>query len=98
MTLNLIILLCAVVLILCVFSSKLSNKLGIPTLLLFLALGMLFGSDGIVGISFDRYDYTEKLCSAALVFIMFYGGFGTNWKVGKPVAPQAIALSTAGVF
>ncbi|SQB90096.1 potassium/proton antiporter [Clostridium paraputrificum] len=67
-------------------------------LLIFIVLGMLFGSDGIVGIYFDNYDLTSKLCSIALVFIMFYGGFGTNWKMAKPVANQSILMSTFGVI
>ncbi|HIT18876.1 MAG TPA: potassium/proton antiporter [Candidatus Fimivivens faecavium] len=88
---------CAVVLLICVASSKLSNRLGVPTLLLFLVLGMLFGSDGILKIPFEDYALAEQICSVALIFIMFYGGFGTNWSVAKPVAFPAILMSTAGV-
>ena len=39
----------------------------------------------------------RQICSYALIIIMFYGGFGTNWKQAKPVAGKAIALSTLGV-
>ncbi|MFQ8601423.1 MAG: potassium/proton antiporter, partial [Oscillospiraceae bacterium] len=46
----------AAVLLACVISSKLLYRFGIPTLLIFLVLGMLFGSDGIVGIRFDNYE------------------------------------------
>ena len=86
------------VLLICITSSKMLYKFGVPMLLIFIVLGMLFGSDGIVGIYFDNYDLTSKLCSIALVFIMFYGGFGTNWKMAKPVANQSILMSTFGVI
>ena len=87
----------AVILLLCVASSKLLYRLGIPTLLIALVLGMLFGSDGIVGIQFDNYELARQLCSFGLVFIMFYGGFGTNWKAAKPVVKPALFMSTLGV-
>lgn len=70
---------------------------GIPILLAFILLGMLFGTDGIWKIEFDNFRFAEQICSVALIFIMFYGGFGTNWEQAKPVAPQAVVLSTAGV-
>ncbi len=88
----------AVVLVICVASSKLSNKIGIPVLLLFIVLGMLFGSDGILKIGFDDFQLAEKICSAALIFIMFYGGFGTSWAPAKPVAVKAALLSSLGVI
>lgn len=90
-------LICAVVLLLCVVSSKLLYKYGVPTLLIFLVLGMLFGSDGPGGIFFDNYELAGQLCSVGLVFIMFYGGFCTNWKAAKPVAIPSILMSTVGV-
>lgn len=62
-----------------------------------MVLGMLFGSDGIVGIPFDDYAIAEQLCTVGLIFIMFYGGFGTNWRVAKPVLGRSILMSTLGV-
>jgi len=59
---------------------------------------MLFGSDGVVGIYFDNYKLTRELCSFGLVFIMFYGGFGTNWKEARVVARESILMSTFGVI
>ncbi len=87
----------AVVLLVCVASSKFLYRFGVPTLLIFLGLGMLCGSDGLVGLYFDNYDIAREICSVGLVFIMFYGGFGTNWKVAKPVAVPSILMSTLGV-
>ena len=98
MPVNLILLLCAVIMIACIAGNKLSGRLGIPTLLLFIALGMLFGSDGIFRIQFEDYAFSEKVCSAALIIIMFYGGFGTKWSTAKPVAVQSVLLSTLGVL
>ncbi|RDY26849.1 potassium/proton antiporter [Romboutsia weinsteinii] len=87
----------ALVLLICITSSKILYKFGVPILLIFIALGMVFGSDGIVGIYFDNYELTKQICSLALVFIMFYGGFGTNWNMAKPVAVQSVLMSTLGV-
>ena len=86
------------VLIICITSTKVLYKFGVPMLLIFIGLGMLFGSDGLVGIYFDNYEITSKLCSLALVFIMFYGGFGTNWKAAKEVAFPSILMSSLGVI
>ena len=69
------------VLIICITSTKVLYKFGVPMLFIFIVLGMLFGSDGLVGIYFDNFELTKQLCSLALVFIMFYGGFGTKWKL-----------------
>lgn len=57
-----------------------------PVLIAFIALGMVFGSDGILKIPFENYSFAEQICSVALVFIMFYGGFGTKLSEAKPVA------------
>ena len=73
-----------------------SGRLGIPSLLMFILLGMLFGSDGLFKIHFDDYAFAEQISSVALVFIMFYGGFGTNWKAARPVAALSVVLSSAG--
>lgn len=95
---NIYLLIAAVVILLCIFLNKISNKLGIPMLLAFILLGMLFGSDGIVKIEFSNYAVTEQICSVALIFIMFYGGFGTKWSEARPVAVKAVLLSSVGVI
>lgn len=59
------------VLLICITSSKVLYKFGVPILLIFILLGMLFGSDGMVGIYFDNYELTKQLCSIGLIFIMF---------------------------
>ncbi|MBT1525945.1 cation:proton antiporter [Clostridioides difficile] len=62
------------VLLICITSSKVLYKFGVPILLIFILLGMLFGSDGMVGIYFDNYELTKQLCSIGLIFIMFLEG------------------------
>ncbi len=91
-------LLCALVIVLCIAGNKLSAKIGVPGLLIFLGLGMVFGSDGLVKIPFDDFEISEKLCSVCLVFIMFCGGFSVNWKAAKPVAVRACLLSSFGTI
>ena len=88
----------AIVLFACVAIDKLSRKLGIPMLLVFILLGMFFGSDGLIKIPFDNFEFAEQICSIALIFIMFYGGFGTSWEEAKPVAAKALLLSSLGVI
>jgi cell volume regulation protein A len=85
------------VILLCVLAERFSDKFGMPALILFMFIGMLFGSDGLFKIQFDNFKMAENICSVALVFIMFYGGFNTKWSVAKSVASKSITLSTAGV-
>jgi potassium/hydrogen antiporter len=89
---------CGLILLICISSSKILYKFGIPMLLIFIVLGMIFGSDGIVGIYFDNYQLTSIVSSLALVFIMFYGGFGTNWKMARKSAVPSILMSSFGVI
>ena len=95
---NFSILLSSIIIILCIIVSKISTKVGVPSLLLFLFLGIIFGTDGLLKIQFDDYKVAEQLCTITLIFIMFYGGFGTNWKAAKPVAGKAFLLSFIGTF
>lgn len=87
----------AVVIFLCLAASRISNKIGIPTLILFIGLGMFFGYEGPIGIQFENYELANSICTFALIYIMFYGGFGINWKMAKPIAVKAGLLSTLGV-
>lgn len=95
---SIIILIVALVILLCVLAEKFSDKFGMPALILFMFIGMLFGSDGILKIPFENFELAENICAVALVFIMFYGGFNTKWEVAKSVAGKAVTLSTLGVL
>ena len=88
----------AVIIIACVLANKLTSKLGVPVLLAFLFLGMIFGSDGFFRIPFDDFGFTEQICTVSLIFIIFYGGFGTNWREAKTVAARSLYLSSVGVL
>lgn len=92
---SLLILFCAIVILSCIVTNKFSNKLGMPALVFFMFLGVLFGSDGVLKISFDDYDLTSKLCSIGLLFIIFYGGFCTK-KPKNEIILQASLLSSLG--
>lgn len=97
-TIEVYILITAFLMLLSVVSSKLSNTFGIPALFIFLALGMLAGSDGILGINFDDVAVAQNIGTIALIFILFGGGFDTAWKAVKPVLKEGIILATFGVL
>ena len=86
-----------IVMMACILMQRLTDRLPIPSLLAFLFLGMMFGVDGIAKISFDNYGISEIICSVCLIFIMFYGGFGTSYKAAKPVFVRSALLATVGV-
>ncbi|WP_394776874.1 potassium/proton antiporter [Flavobacterium sp.] len=81
-----------------ILASKAIGKLGIPTLIIFLVVGMLAGSDGIGGIHFDDPNLAQSLGVIALSFILFSGGLETKWESVKPVLWQGVTLSTLGVL
>ena len=93
---SILILFCAIVIFSCIITNKFSNKLGMPSLVFFMFLGVLFGSDGLLKLSFGDYDLTAKLCSIGLLFIIFYGGFCTKKISDAKVNTQAILLSSLG--
>ena len=93
-----ILLLGSLMLFLSIIASKTSFKLGIPTLVLFLVVGMLAGSDGPGGIHFNDPGMAQFLGVVALTFILFSGGLETNWESVKPILWQGITLSTLGVL
>lgn len=95
---NHLLFLTGTVLIFCALFQKLFRRTGVPGLFLFIAAGMIFGSDGLFRIPFENYDVAGTLCSAALVLIIYYGGLGTNVKAARPVLGKAILLSGAGSF
>lgn len=78
--------------------SKTGSRIGIPTLLLFIVVGMFAGSEGIGGIYFDDPKLTQFIGVVALNFILFSGGLETQWTSIKPVLWRGIALSTLGVL
>lgn len=77
--------------------SKTGYRFGIPTLLLFLLVGMAFGSDGL-GIQFNSASDAQFIGMMALSIILFSGGMDTRYTDIKPVLKQGILLSTVGVL
>lgn len=85
-------------LILSVLSSKATDRLGIPSLLVFLALGMLAGSEGIGGIYFDNASLSQALGVVALTYILFSGGLETEFRHVRPIIREGAILASLGVF
>ncbi|HSF66339.1 MAG TPA: potassium/proton antiporter [Nitrospiraceae bacterium] len=84
--------------VLSILTIKLSSRFGIPSLVLFLAIGMLAGSDGLGGISFDNPFLVQSLGITSLVLILFSGGLDTEWDEVRPILWQGLSLSTIGVL
>lgn len=77
--------------------SKTGYRFGIPTLLLFLLVGMFFGSDGL-GLQFNKVSEAQFIGMIALSIILFTGGMDTKLKDIKPIMAQGVLLSTVGVL
>lgn len=88
----------SVLLLVSVLVSKISDRFGVPALLLFLILGMLAGSDGPGGVYFDDPAQAQFIGVIALVLILFSGGLDTEWNRVRPVIKEGLLLSTLGVF
>lgn len=89
------LLLITVVLLLAIIATKISNRSGLPALLLFLAMGVIFSA---LGYDFNNFKVAENIATLSLMIIIFYGGFGTNWTMGRATARQSISLASLGVF
>ena len=87
----------AVLLIASIVFSKISDRFGIPSLLVFLAVGMLAGSDGVLGIDFTNQQIAQDVGMVALIFILYAGGLDPNLKSIRPVMLNGIILATVGV-
>ncbi len=88
----------AILLFASVIASKISARLSVPALLLFLFIGMLAGSEGVGGIYFDDPLVAQSLGVVALIFILFSGGLDTSFAETRGVLTSGIVLSTIGVF
>jgi len=95
---SLFLVLIVVVIITCVWLNNLSSRIGVPTLLAFIVLGIIFGNVGAIPVYLDNHTFAKDVCSVALLFIMFYGGFGTRWESVRPVVRESVLLASAGVL
>lgn len=87
----------SILLLLSVVGSLASARTGVPALILFLVIGMMAGSDGPGGIQFDYPGVAQSLGVLALSFILFAGGYDTDWERTRPIVWKAVPLSTLGV-
>lgn len=86
----------AVILFTCVFLNNISERVGVPVLLMFILFGILVGTSDPEAIN-DYGELIGDICSISLVFVMFYGGFGTRWSSVRPVIGESALLASAGV-
>ena len=92
-----ILLIGSVLLFVSIVVSKTGYRFGVPTLLVFLLVGMFFGSDGL-GLQFHNADEAQFIGMVALSIILFSGGMDTKFSEIRPVLSQGILLSTVGVL
>ena len=92
-----ILLIGSVLLFVSIVVSKTGYRFGVPTLLVFLLVGMFFGSDGL-GLQFHNAGEAQFIGMVALSIILFSGGMDTKFAEIRPVLPQGILLSTVGVL
>lgn len=96
-TFDLFVLTISSLVILSIVMLRASSRIGVPTLLIFLTLGMLAGSDGPGGIPFDDALLAQKVGVLALTFILFAGGLESDWATIKPVLLPGALLGTVGI-
>ncbi|MGW7252628.1 potassium/proton antiporter [Streptomyces sp. NPDC054834] len=92
-----LLLVCSVVLLVAVAAVRISSRSGLPSLLVYLGIGVLMGQDGLGNVHFNNAELTQVIGYAALVVILAEGGLGTKWKEIRPVLPAASTLALAGV-
>ena len=87
----------SVLFFLSILAGKASSRFGVPALLLFLSVGMLFGNDGL-GIQFENIKVAQSIGTIALCIILFSGGMDTKIHEIRPIISRGIILATVGVF
>ncbi|CDF79094.1 Na(+)/H(+) antiporter [Formosa agariphila KMM 3901] len=98
LTIENIVLVGSLLLFISIIVGKTSYKFGVPTLILFLSIGMLAGSEGIGGILFNDPKIAQFIGIVSLNFILFSGGLDTEWNTVKPILKEGLVLSTLGVL
>lgn len=78
--------------------NKIGGKFGVPSLIIFIFVGILAGSDGILGIHFEDYSFAQFVGIIAISYILFMGGLSVNIDELKPVVAEGSVLATLGVF
>ena len=88
----------SILVIISIFASKFSIRFGLPSLLIFLVIGMLAGSDGIGRIFFEDHKISQIIGIIALVYILFAGGLETNLQETTPIIKDGLILANLGVL
>ncbi len=97
MQIELLLLIISILFFASIIVSKASSRFGVPVLLLFLGVGMVFGVDGF-GIQFDSIRVAQVIGTVALCIILFSGGMDTKFSDVKPIVGPGVMLATIGVF
>lgn len=94
---ELVLLVLSILFFISIIADKAGYRFGVPALLLFLSVGMIFGNDGL-GIQFQNINVAQTIGSVALCIILFSGGLDTKISEVKPVFAQGLILATVGVL
>ncbi len=86
-----------VLLLSCALLSRTGDRFGVPIVFVFLALGMLAGSEGVGGIPFEDYRWAFRVGTAALILILLDGGLNTSLQTVRRSFAPAVVLATVGV-
>lgn len=92
------ILIAGVLLLVGIVSSKISARLGVPVLVLFLLVGMLAGSEGLGGLMFEDYKLAHAIGTLALAMVLFDGGLSTTFAAVRSAWKPSVLLATVGVL
>lgn len=98
MIINEILLIASILLLASIFFNKIGGKFGVPSLIIFIFVGILAGSDGLLGIHFEDYTLAQFVGIIAISYILFMGGLSVNTDELKPVIKEGSVLATFGVF
>ncbi|HEY9524262.1 MAG TPA: cation:proton antiporter, partial [Thermopolyspora sp.] len=96
MNLDIWLLLGCIVVISAIVSVRIAHRTGLPSLLIYLGLGLLIGEEGL-GIEFDNAELAQQIGLVALAIILAEGGLTTNWQQVRRAIPAAVVLATIGV-
>ncbi|MDR2118475.1 MAG: potassium/proton antiporter [Tannerellaceae bacterium] len=96
-TIEFLLLFLSILFLLSLLATKAGSRFGMPVLLLFLGIGMLFGTDGL-GFEFQNYNVAQAIGTVALCIILFSGGLDTKYQDIRPVSGQGAILATLGVL
>lgn len=98
MIFNEILLIAAILLVSAIIFNKIGGKFGVPSLVIFILVGILAGSDGILGIYFEDFTLAQYVGIVAISYILFMGGLSVNIEELKPVFKEGSVLATFGVL